>query len=180
MPHNKVVFDWFDESVDLFKPMPSMLYVGWRKGSKMWPFEKFGPECGAEKIGLVEIFKANIDQFPMENVIKYNCDIADYEKYCQDHDWHTVFWDHGPEHALNKEWLESVTNMLKDNIQRIIYVCPWGDCPQEASYGNHREKHAVTIYEEDFKDLGFDLIKTFNKKDTRASGEILGVWENGV
>lgn len=182
MPHNKVVFDWFDDNLDFFRPMSSMLYVGWRKRSSLWWLEDFGPKCGVEKFGLVEIFPTNLRDFGDENkegVLTYNNDIADYEKFGREDEWHTVFWDHGPEHALSKEWLVEVTNMLKKNFKCIIYVCPWGSCPQDSSYGNAREEHAVTIYEKDFEDLGFQFIKTFNKVDTRASGEIVGVWKRG-
>jgi len=175
MPHNKPAYDWLDNSVEKFTPTSSFLYVGWRKGSYLH-WVDYAKKLGAERIGLLEIFKPNLAQFDVEGIEKHLGDIADLHKMFEKDEWHTVHWDHGPEHALNEEWLGEVTKMLKKNVKRIIYGCPWGLCPQKASYGNDREEHAVTVTKEMLE--GFDMeVAAFNTPDTGAGGELIGWWE---
>jgi len=177
MPHNKVAFDWMDENWQIFKPMDSIVNVGWRKGSDTIWVDRFGPKCGATKFGLIEIFKENYQLFSHDKVIAYHADLADFETVCANENWHTVFWDHGPEHAQSEEQLVEITKMLKRNVQQIIYACPWGHCPQNASYGNKYEEHAVTFLESTVELLEMDSYKTFNYVNTHASGEIISWWK---
>lgn len=187
MPHSQIVFDSIDEKIPWLKSrlgvVSSLLYVGWRRDCHMWWHRKFCPALGIEKIGILEIFAQNASDaaraaqaghFNSPTLRQYEIihgDARSASAHTQKNNWDIVFWDHGPEH-VSADDLPIATQQLELVAKKaLLYCCPWGAWPQDASDGNVYEVHQTYIEPEHFTKLGFRVV-TFGSSGKENGGEI--------
>lgn len=119
------------------------------------------------KITLLEIWKPNSDLYsghPWFN----EAICSDIRIFDTDRKWDLLMWLHGPEH-IHKEELESTVKKIEKLTRKLIVMaCPWGIYPEGAIQGNPHEVHLSSLYEEDFKALGY-MVDTIGQKDVPGS-----------
>lgn len=183
MPHTKVMFDHFEQSViPLLKKagVQSMLYVGWRRDCKPWWHDYMAKELGG-KLGVLEIFPRNLAD--LEQAVwagRYQVDqmLAGDARY-PEHvlvpgEWDVIFWDHGPEHVSAEDLKMATERLYRCAGKALLYCCPLGEWPQGMEDGNEFEIHRNSVTKEQFFDLGF-TIWTCGSPGQAGEGEIVGL-----
>ena len=164
MPHVGQAFQWFKANYDLFKPLnlKSMLYVGWTASTKHWWCEEFPEKLGIETIGLIDIFKPNLDKARGNPVVKQKVsefilgDVCKVDTLIEDGKYDLIFWDHGPEHAPEESLTEALETLKKSAAKCVITACPWGHFPQGKIGGNVHEIHQFDVLPDHFEPAGYE------------------------
>ncbi len=136
----------------------TVLYIGARVAS--FQFKEYMQKLNL-KFTILEIFHPNVIFLRNKGFEVIEADITNYKPEKQ---YDIVLWWHGPEHIEKSEIFEVLKNLEKISVKAVILGCLWGLYPQNAIYNNIHEIHKCTLYEEDFKSLGYNTI-TLGKKD---------------
>jgi len=112
------------------------------------------------KIDVLEIWQPNVfalkimnRRWKIFNEIMSG-DVRNVERILQHQYDIIVFW-HGPEHLHLHDFTPTLRKLENFAKHLLICGCPWGDYPQGAVKGNVHEKHACSLFPEDFQKLGF-------------------------
>ena len=112
------------------------------------------------EIDVLEIFEPNVQalevmnrRWKIFNKIMLG-DVRRIEEILQHQYDVIVFW-HGPEHLGLLDFVPTMRKLENFAKHLLICGCPWGDYPQGAVKGNVHEKHACSLFPEDFQKLGF-------------------------
>ncbi|MCU7834982.1 MAG: hypothetical protein KZQ83_06960 [gamma proteobacterium symbiont of Taylorina sp.] len=133
----------------------TLLYVGARDNRFLFGDTFFSFDY---KITLVEAFKKNCDYLETLDMIDeiHHLDILELNKSSLiNNKFDIVMWIHGPEHVYKKEFEKILPSLEKITNKHLVLMCPWGEYPQGAIYGNSYEIHKQAYYPEDFEKLGF-------------------------
>lgn len=180
MPHTQRVFDALESLIPEIKKLnaKSLLYVGWRHDCKPWWYDFFCANLSIEKVGVLDIFKRNINDLEIKawegryTIKSYLGDVRKINEIVGKKEYDIIFWDHGPEH-VSADDLKVVTPLLaKHSGKMLLYSCPWGFWPQGAEGGNEHEVHRNYVTKEELLDLKM-AVTSFGKPDQSNEGELL-------
>lgn len=88
------------------------------------------------------------------------------------HDHYDVaFWWHGPEHVAKMDVPDTLAQ-LEDIADLVVIGCPWGTFEQGAVDGNEWQEHKSTWYAQDFRRLGYRVLKA-GRRDQRLHGYLV-------
>lgn len=182
MPHVKPAYDFLEKVAPIWRDAlapKSLLYIGWRYDGRPWWYDKFGPALGIEKFGVLEIFPKNLADFELQVWAgRYDAQgfLGDARKIEEvPGDWDVIYWDHGPEH-VSYEDLNACTPKLHARANKLLlYSVPWGEWPQGMEDGNEHEVHRNSVYSEQLKDLGMEVV-SFGGPSQQMEGE-LAAWK---
>lgn len=187
MPHTAPSFSWLENQAsglchDSVEPFHSLLYVGWRKDTRPWWYEKLCTEIwDLQDICVLEIFQNNVDDLQKkieEGVYDVKWLKGDVRKIDELEDpikkgeFDVIFWDHGPEHISFVD-LKCITPKLLDYAGKmLIYCCPWGKWPQGSLEGNNDEIHRCSLAPKQLEEMGF-TVKYFGTSGRAGQGELI-------
>lgn len=156
---------------NLFQSTGTCLYIGaecdsifllpelWASKYKVTLLEAWGPNCLKYK------------NHPMiDGVI--NCTI---QSFGVKHRWDLTVWWHGPEHIKKEDLAPTIFNIESLTGRLILLACPWGRYEEGEMHGNPFEVHRASLYEEDFRSLGYD-VDVIGEKDVPGSN--LMAWKH--
>lgn len=182
MPHTQRAFDGLSADLDMIRERTSprsFLYVGWRHDCKPWWYDVMCTRLGVNRVEVLEIFPKNVADLEMQvwsgrypnisNVAK-----GDVRSAAVDHD--VIFWDHGPEHVSYDDLVLATKGLQVQVGKVLIYCCPWGEWPQDATDNNEHEIHRTTVTKEMLEGLGFQIVRTFGQPGQSGEGELLAYY----
>ena len=154
----------------LFGEPGTLLYIGARPDACAWLTEL--ADVGHD-ITILEIWHDNVvcmSKDPrvvraIEGDVRY---LPDGLRESYDY----IMWWHGPEHVLKSEFPDIVERLEKRARKLIALAAPWGVYRQGAHQGNPHEEHLWSVYENDFRTLGYE-VATDGVQDNPGS-EIVG------
>jgi hypothetical protein len=184
MPHTQRTFEGLQADLPAIREKiqpKSLLYVGWRHDCKPWWYDTMCKELGIDQVSVLEIFPKNVADLELKvwegryDLQVHRGDVMQYAYELFRHDikdaHDIIFWDHGPEH-VNDDDLIQTTRMLKNAAKLLIYCCPWGLWPQDATDNNEHEIHRTTVTQEMLEGFGFE-VKMFGQPGQEGEGELL-------
>lgn len=120
------------------------------------------------KITLLEIWRSNCDFYFGHPWFRETI-CSDIRVFDADHlKWDLSIWLHGPEHIHKEEFEPTIRKIEKLTRKLIVMACPWGIYPEGPVHGNPNQVHVSSLYEEDFKALGY-MVDTIGQKDVPGS-----------
>ena len=125
--------------------------------------------CRANDIDwhILEVFQPNVDSFlaqaPAADHHRITCgNLLDLDRLYQRNFDVILHW-HGPEHLERQAFLDCLPALLAHSDLLTILGCPDGEEEQGQAYGNPFEEHLSFWSEEDFRSLGFEVLRVRDK-----------------
>lgn len=116
---------------------------------------------------ILEVFQPNVDNFlahaPAADRHRITCgNLLDLDRLYQRNFDVILHW-HGPEHLERQAFLDCLPTLLAHSDLLTILGCPDGEEEQGQAYGNPFEEHVSFWSEEDFRGLGFEVLRVRDK-----------------